>query len=46
MIFTIFIGSILVEQFGLMWTSVLFVAAYVAALALRPDAFRPAGQSA
>jgi hypothetical protein len=46
MITTIFIGSVLVEQIGLMWTGVVFVAGYAAALALCPQAFRPAAQPA
>lgn len=41
MILTIFVGSILVELVGLLWTSVLFLAAYALALRLRPDALLP-----
>jgi predicted MFS family arabinose efflux permease len=44
MIATTFIGSILVERVGLMWTSVIFVGVYAAAIAVRPNVFRPAVQ--
>lgn len=46
MILTIFVGSLLVEQVGLLWTGVLFISAYALALLLRPDAFRPTAQAA
>jgi hypothetical protein len=46
MISTIFVGSLMVEQVGLLWTGVLFVAAYALALLLCPHAFRPAEQAA
>lgn len=46
MIVTIFVGSLLVEHIGLLWTGVLFLATYALALLLRPDALRPVAQAA
>jgi hypothetical protein len=44
MISAIFVGSLLVEQVGLLWTGVLFLFTYALALLLRPDTFRPAAE--
>ncbi|MBX7230008.1 MAG: hypothetical protein K1X48_10435 [Burkholderiaceae bacterium] len=45
MICTIFIGSLLVEGIGLMWTSIIFVVLYITVIILHPNAFRPTGRA-